>query len=558
MNRKWIPVLLLVLLVGIGAAATVSTVPSSGDITSQSNSGFELTSKNTTVYPEQSFDPSNGDRIIMQNGSVRSAGDAEAELEGIEMSGNVTVDIVDAEPTVFVEPDGRKNVGMDGLAKSITIFESGVQESSDTLDLAYSSTGSSNLTIEGVTPDQSYILKERGTGTGLGIGTADSSGDVTFVDVRQGTFDVDLQVLDGITVFEIADEPSIIDNATVEFRLFEEGTDRVFTRSTDDGVISIEDLPSNQAFSVTAEAPGFVTRQTFFESARQQQEIFLLNNSSDNRLVRFNIEDRTGLFDQGVRVQIERSLNTSESPAGQERYVIVGGDIVGGQLNFDTELERNTRYRISVANDQGDERELGSFLIKTDQAVDLVISGIDVGFADQNTTQVNVTQTIAEDGTKTIQTVFLDTDELTTDVDVEIVERDNGTVVDSGGTSGPIGSFVFTSNQPASSSTDFVVRYSYNRDGELVESTVGAGVSEFPLFASLDDGWSQIFGVGFLLVFAGIFSRANARIGALVIPGVALFLFIIGMLDGVVTVATVAFAFAVAVGVNILDSGRSV
>jgi len=122
MNRKWIPVLLLVLLVGIGAAATVSTVPSSGDITSQSNSGFELTSKNTTVYPEQSFDPSNGDRIIMQNGSVRSAGDAEAELEGIEMSGNVTVDIVDAEPTVFVEPDGRKNVGMDGLAKSITIF----------------------------------------------------------------------------------------------------------------------------------------------------------------------------------------------------------------------------------------------------------------------------------------------------------------------------------------------------------------------------------------------------------------------------------------------------
>jgi hypothetical protein len=102
------------------------------------------------------------------------------------------------------------------------------------------------------------------------------------------------------------------------------------------------------------------------------------------------------------------------------------------------------------------------------------------------------------------------------------------------------------------------VRYSYNRDGELVESTVGAGVSEFPLFASLDDGWSQIFGVGFLLVFAGIFSRANARIGALVIPGVALFLFIIGMLDGVVTVATVAFAFAVAVGVNILDSGRSV
>ena len=558
MNRKAIPVVVLVLLMTVAGAASVATVDSSGDITSQTNTGFELTSKNTTVYPENPFDTSRNDTILMQNGSVRSSGDASAELEGIDMSGNVTLTLTDAQPGVFLEADGRGTVGAEGLADELTVFAGGIDEAKGTLDFGYVATGSTNITVEGQTPGEFYIIRDVDTGQGLGIATADASGNVTFQNVETGNHDVDLSVLIGIEVFSISDDPQLIDNATVEFRLFEEGSDRVFTRSTDDGVISIEDLPTNTAFSVTAKADGFVTRQTFFESARQQQQIFLLNNSSDSDLVRFNIEDRTGLFDQGVRVQIERSLNTSDSPANQERYVIVGGDIVGGQLSFDTELERNIRYRISVANDQGDSRELGSFLIKTEQAVNLVISGIDVGFVEPGRTQINVTQDISESGTKTIQFSAVDVDEETTNLQVEIINRDTDTVVDSGGTTDTIGSFVFTSVQPNSSDTDFLVRYSYDRDGETVEATVGAGTSEFPLLDELDSGWAQIFGVGFLLIFAGIFSRGNATIGALVIPGVALLLYIIGLLDGVVTVATITFAFAIAIGVTILESDARV
>jgi hypothetical protein len=558
MNRKAIPVVVLVLLMTVEGAASVATVDSSGDITSQTNTGFELTSKNTTVYPENPFDTSRNDTILMQNGSVRSSGDASAELEGIDMSGNVTLTLTDAQPGVFLEADGRGTVGAEGLADELTVFAGGIDEAKGTLDFGYVSTGSTNITVEGQTPGEFYIIRDVDTGQGLGIATADASGNVTFENVETGNHDVDLSVLIGIEVFSISDDPQLIDNATVEFRLFEEGSDRVFTRSTDDGVISIEDLPTNTAFSVTAKADGFVTRQTFFESARQQQQIFLLNNSSDSDLVRFNIEDRTGLFDQGVRVQIERSLNTSDSPTNQERYVIVGGDIVGGQLSFDTELERNIRYRISVANDQGDSRELGSFLIKTEQAVNLVISGIDVGFVEPGRTQINVTQDISDSGTKTIQFSAVDVDEETTNLQVEIINRETDTVVDSGGTTDTIGSFVFTSVQPNSSDTDFLVRYSYDRDGETVEATVGAGTSEFPLLDELDSGWAQIFGVGFLLIFAGIFSRGNATIGALVIPGVALLLYIIGLLDGVVTVATITFAFAIAIGVTILESDARV
>jgi hypothetical protein len=558
MNHRAIPVIVLVLLMTVAGAASVATVDSSGDITSQANSGFELTSTDTTAYPENPFDPNNDGRILMQNGSVRSSGDASAELDGIDMSGDVTLTLTDAQPGVFLEADQRGTVGAEGLATELTIFETGIDDVRGNRDFAYSSTGTTDITVEDQTPETFYIIRDADTGNGLGIAESDTNGDVTFVDVQQGVHDVDLTELAGLQIFEISDDPQPIDDVTVEFRIFEEDSDRVFTRETSDGFVGIEDLPPNTAFSVTAKADGFVTRQTFFESARQQQQIFLLSNESDSRLVRFNIEDRTGLFDQGVRVQIERSLNSTDSPDGQERYQIVGGDIVGGQLSFDTELERNVRYRISVANDQGDNRELGSFLIKTDQAVNLVISGIDVGFPESGRTQINVTQDVSESGTKTIQFSAVDVDEETSNVQVEVLERSSETVVDSGGTTDTIGSFVFTSVQPNSSDTDFLVRYSYDRNGETVEATVGAGTSQFPLLTGLDDGWSQIFGVGFLLIFAGIFSRGNATIGALVIPGVALLLYIIGVLDGVVTIATITFAFAIALGVTILESDTRV
>jgi len=93
-----------------------------------------------------------------------------------------------------------------------------------------------------------------------------------------------------------------------------------------------------------------------------------------------------------------------------------------------------------------------------------------------------------------------------------------------------------------------------------VNASVAAGTSSFSVgdLDDLDSGWAQIFGVGLLVVIGGIFSAANARIGALVLPGVALFLFVIGVLDGVVTVGAIGIAFAVAVGINLISADARV
>jgi hypothetical protein len=83
------------------------------------------------------------------------------------------------------------------------------------------------------------------------------------------------------------------------------------------------------------------------------------------------------------------------------------------------------------------------------------------------------------------------------------------------------------------------------------------GAAQNPIGIPLGDGWAQIFGVGFLVVLGGIFSIGNARIGALVIPGVAFVLNVTGILSGVVTLASVGLAFAVAVGYNLVTASAA-
>jgi len=59
-------------------------------------------------------------------------------------------------------------------------------------------------------------------------------------------------------------------------------------------------------------------------------------------------------------------------------------------------------------------------------------------------------------------------------------------------------------------------------------------------------------------VLGGVFSVGNARIGAVLIPGVALVLTLGGILNTVVAPAAVGLAFAIAVGINIINRSRGV
>jgi plastocyanin len=442
-----------------------------------------------------------------------------------------------------------------GGAITQTAVNTSITQADGVADFQYTATGDATIQVGGLDPNLIYVLRDVDDGEVVALAQADSGGTVTWNNPTTGTHNVEI----GDYALEVRDVKTgaLIDDATIEFRFFEEGTDRVFTESTSNGIVSIGQLPGDSAFSVTANATGKVTRTSFFEDPRQQQTIFLLDESQTTKLVRFNVEDRTGDFSDDVRIQIERSINTSDSPAGEERYRIVAGDIVDSQLEFDTTLERDVRYRISISDGEGNERQLGNFLIKTDQVIDLVVSGIDVGFTrPDGQTQLNATQTVDENtGDKTVTLTVQDPSQETTDITVDVVPYDNpDQVIDSGSTQGPVGEFTFTSTVTgADAEKRLLAKVTYAYEGDEISTTIPFGAERFNLLPGLDPDWRAIFGVGFLLVLGGVFSVANARIGALIIPGAALALNLTGILTTVVTATSVGLAFAVAVGINIIE-----
>ena len=361
----------------------------------------------------------------------------------------------------------------------------------------------------------------------------------------------------------IADKPRLVNsNSTVSIRLFEqgqEGQQRVITRTTSTGQVSLADSPVNTQFTVVAEASGFVTRRTFINNIRKQQIIYLLDNETDTSLVRFTLEDRTGQFsgNQQTNLKIQRSINTTDSGEQTADYQTVSGDFVGGQLTFDSELEADTRYRVSVSNQDGQTRQLGAFFVKGPRQINLVISGIDQGVDVPKEGAVISTSQETQNNTKTVDFVYTDNASKTSEVTVRVENaRDSSEVFDTGSDSGDISEFKFSTTVSGDDSNkQLIANYSYVRDGQLEQATQPYGSNTYPVLTELDQGWASIFGVGFLIISGSLFSVRNARIGALVIPGVALMLNLVGILDGIVTLGAVGLAFSIGIGVNLISNG---
>jgi len=552
----------LTVWVGVGFAIS-GGVGVSGTIELDSTDGPQVDV--VTNGGEMRFDGPAGPNtvdVIHDNGQVTLSSPAttQATVDTNQLGSSVPTNVTEISATgtnLTVDTPQTRPVTVGGSITQLAVNTS-IVEADGVADVKYTATGDSTIQVGGLDPNVIYVLRDVDDGEVVALAQADDSGTVTWNNPTTGTHNVEI----GDYTLEVRDVQTgqLIDDATVEFRFYEEGTDRVFTESTSNGIVSIGQLPGDSAFSVTANATGKVQRTSFFESPRQQQTIFLLDESATTQLVRFNIDDRTGEFEEDVRLQIERSINTTDSPPGEERYRVVAGDIVGSQLEFDTQLERDVRYRISVSNGQGRERQLGNFLIKTDQVIDLVISGIDVGYErPAGGTQINTSQVVDDEaGTKDLELVIQDSSVQTTDVEIEVVDYANTTdVIETGSVAGPIGEYQFTTTvSGADAEKRLVARVSYTSDGDRVTTTIPFGESRYSLLPGLDPDWRAIFGVGFLLVLGGVFSVANARIGALIIPGAALALNLTGILTTVVTTTSVGLAFAVAVGINIVRGSR--
>jgi hypothetical protein len=561
-----VQILFALALIGVlatgGGLAITSVAPVSGELPLQTQTGLTVTVENPSGFPATVF--ASKSSIQMDNGTIGASDEfAAVSVDTFEIGGTTTFTIDDATTEVRIDKTDANAIAVQGSINSLTI-DAGTAVGDGKRDFRYDASTTTNISVEGLTANEQFILVDA-DGEGLASATADNTGEVTFEDVEPGTNDVRIRSLT-LTIREIAPDVPVVQgpNSSVTVRLFEEGSDRVFTRTTTTGIIALTEFPDQTEFTVTAEADGFVTRRTFIGSVREQQDIYLLNESAPTAGVRFSISDRTGDFsgNRQATLQVERAVNATDTAAENNEYEAVAGDVVGAQLTFDAELETDVRYRVSISNDAGDTRQLGAFLVKGPREINLVISGIDQSIqAPSPQPVVNISQTAdaQADGNRTIDFVYTDPGANTSSVDVRIEEAGNASnVIARASESDPDGvsqlKFSETFTGPAADQR-LVANYSATlEDGSEVSGVRAFGQQQFPLLTQLDPGWAKIFGVGFLLVFGGVFSVANARIGAVAIPGVALLLNLTGILDGVVTVAAVGATFAVAVGANIVSS----
>lgn len=355
---------------------------------------------------------------------------------------------------------------------------------------------------------------------------------------------------------------SLVDSATVNIQFYggQDGDAFTVQRSTTDGTIDMSGLPADQEFIVVVNSDGYHNRRIYLESLTEQANVYLLPTSSKAVYNVFKLSDKSGTYPAGeTRLIIQRGLNVS----GDFQWVTVSGDFFGATNEHKTYLRYNQRYRLRVVNADGDTRDLGALSVGDPRTINLVVSGIDQGVeVPPDGVGIATNQTVTGSGAsaeKTVEFTFIDESEETTDLSLVVHEAGNASNVFA--TAGPspaafpLGTYKFTQAfSGEAANVTLVANVTYDRSGATETQTLAFGVDQFPLGLPLGEGWASIFGVGFLIVIGGIFSTANARIGALVIPGVALALNVTGILDGVVTIASVGLAFGVAVGINLIQN----
>jgi hypothetical protein len=566
-DRQTAIVVGVVLLFGsMGVALAATPIPTSGTVPLQTNSGLVVDVQSD--LPSVPFADDN--TVDIRNIEVNASGSASLDVDTFDKNGFTNVSAVDATSAdIRVIRDGASNVTI--LQDDITaadVTDPTPVQSGDT-DLVYSAASDASVRVD--TNGNGIIAIDRSSGTALEEASPDAAGFVT-VDLPQASSQA-VGFEEGpntLFVRNVSDpQATISPSGDTEIRFFERGSVDVFVRDASNGQVPFAGLPKTSAFVARANLSGYVDRRVLIDSIFAQDEMFLLpdNNQTETVETRFTIEDRTGTFGGGAQLQLSRPINTTASPADQERYVDVAGGIIGDAREFQTTLEKGVRYRVTISED-GDQRQLGSVVAASDRVYNLEITGIEFDTNSSQTVGIIVaTGNVSGSGgskTKTLTLRYNDSERETTSFSATIHEVGDPsnvlTTVSPSRSAFPLGDFKFsTSLSGAQANTSYVANVTYERLGEQKNAVKAFGASRFAVGpVPLGDGWRAIFGVGLLIVMGAAFSVGNARIGALIIPGVAFVLLQIGWLVGTTTVIGVGLSFSVAVLYNVVKTSRGV
>jgi hypothetical protein len=336
------------------------------------------------------------------------------------------------------------------------------------------------------------------------------------------------QVPATVRVYNETNATQLIDGVDVTATFF--SGDTVIRNQTSNGVINFGGLDASKSYVLELDAAGYHERTVFIRDLYTQQRAYLLNQTTANSLeTRFTLNDLTGQFDSDSRLYIAKPINQTSNSSYQ---VIAGGEF--GVEGFTVDLQANERYRLTLENDNGDRRVLGSYTAITAQEVELDVGSLTFEVGGEDTAfEWGANRTNAS-GTEYLYFNYSDPTDETSSLTLSIYERDNqsNALVTNQQFTGPIGSIQYSEQLAGDDAdTSWVVEWSGQRGGESISGRIVVGQGKYPVNWSLDPMLQDLL-VGLLIVFVGGFwSVDSGNIGAVVVSGLGAALWGMGWLQ---------------------------
>jgi hypothetical protein len=531
-RRRDLLVIGLVLLLLTGPAVANIAGPShsaTAGTTYQTNSGLTVTLGDDR---EVEASPFADDRTFASRDvEIESGGTSAVELSDQAFSGGtMAVRNIDADQNAITlrRDDLTNDVTVEGGATDVIVHNVSIDDG--TTDLEVVADSPTNITIADL-PDVGAIKAVDANGDVVASGEASTG----TLELDTGSYELRIQeAADTLAIRDLTTQELITEDANgdpIDVRVEFFGNDgAVAIRNTTDGRIDMSGLPVDQRFAITVDAgDGYVTRQAIIPSLLKQETAWVLPDDSNISTVspRFTIEDPTDQFNpERTEIVFKRPLERN----GSTEFVAVAGDRIG--LNgFDTTLEEDQRYRVTVTDPQtGATRELGEYTPTASELVTFTVEDVEFdSVSDVEGIEWTARYISNENDDNEIQFIYRDSQRVQ-QLEYRIVERGNEQNVLVNSTSG--GNVTVTETvPPGDEDAVWVVEWTATReDGETLSASRPVSTSQFPVGPGLDSRWQTIISIIGLFAVAGLFGAVNPGIGGIAVASTGGMLFFIGWL----------------------------
>jgi len=430
--------------------------------------------------------------------------------------GGISVDVTDADFSLAQGDIATVNASVTGGSE---IGETQTN-TNGTVSLEYSATGGAN-NITWVAVDE--------------YGNSDT--------IQQNfTTTAELLFVNSSNTSEIVDAP-----VTVTVQLL--GENETVERTSDTGRVSLQGVPVDDPLLATVEASsGYEDTVVYISSLQDQSTVYLLSNNVSTVDTRFELQDPTGQFSSQSYLFIRKPINES----GNITFQTVYADRFGVE-GVTATLEEGERYRLRVRSTDGVTQDIGPYRADVSETVTVRPGSPSITIGNYS----EGWDAAAGLDNTTLEYRYSDPENETDSVTVWIHEKgDPSSQLAPNQTYFNLGevqaSESLTTNE---SQKTWVVNFVVDRGTE--EFVAQEIVANQPnLVPDLSKEWRLIFGIGILLISAGMFSVLNAGVGGVVVAIEGGLLWWTGWLEGATTGAGVVLALMIAAFAHLYKTRR--